>query len=1007
MGKTTLVASYAEARAIPTLWYLCDRGDADPATLYHFLGAALVRQFPEAPPLPSLAPEDLAKPDEFARRFFRQFFAPLPRGCVLVFDNWQDAQQDATAELLAEAARQVPPGIALLVISRQAPPRQVGTLVATGVVACLPEGALPFDRDELRTLALRRGVTGEQALEALDARCQGWAAGLTLMLDRIGRNQDLEAPPPESLFDYFATQAFEGIPPSGQRTLMLAALPSRVDAWLAARLGADPGAPDLLESLYRRQLFTYRGDVAGGSYHFHALFRDFLRARAREVMGDIGYREAAATAARLLVDAGQVEEAFELACESRDGALAGTLLVRLAPVWMSQGRWQRLAASVDRVPARDAGLTGWMHYWKGVALGATSTSAAQPVLLAACEAFASTDNPEGEALANAELLDCMMRAWALNADMDQCIARLERALVDARALGEMDRAACAAALVAALLHRRPGDPGLPFHADALESLLPAVGDPERQLSMATCLVQYFDCMGQHLRAEAVRAATRRLAESPTLRPVTRFNWWMRMTEHFVLLGEPVHARAAMADTLALLQANDLPDQECLAVGTHCQICIDAGEYDEAERLIALVRDTLVPRYRVYHAMLYWLELWLAIARDDRGRADAAWHELARVPATGVPIYRPFNHPVIVYLCDTGQHAEALSRIALWRDGVAGMASVRMGYEWDLMEAYVRLGEPDPAPGLEILRRAMSAARSSRFLGTHAWIPRMMAFLLARALDNGIEPGYAIDWIRHRRLPPPDADAPGWPRPLAVLTLGRFAILRDGQPLVFRRKAPRRVILMLKMLIAKRGEVAVSHLVEQLWPDLEGDAQHEAFSVNLHRLRRLLGGGDAIRLQDGHLLLDEGACWVDALAFERAVDQSRAGIDRSRRLAVLGLYTGGFLQQDTDEAWSAAARERLRSKFVRHLLHLAQELEESGAQDDALALYRRGAEVDPLVEDFYQGLMRCCLSKRRVGEGLAAYRQLEATLAAELGVEPSDASHRLARSLQGVVSVPYP
>jgi len=40
MGKTTLVATYLEARGVPCVWLQLDSGDADPATFAHFLSAA-------------------------------------------------------------------------------------------------------------------------------------------------------------------------------------------------------------------------------------------------------------------------------------------------------------------------------------------------------------------------------------------------------------------------------------------------------------------------------------------------------------------------------------------------------------------------------------------------------------------------------------------------------------------------------------------------------------------------------------------------------------------------------------------------------------------------------------------------------------------------------------------------------------------------------------------------------------------------------------------------------
>src|SRR5512141_1765503 len=39
-GKSTLVASYVEARKLPGIWFQADSGDGDPATFFHYLGVA-------------------------------------------------------------------------------------------------------------------------------------------------------------------------------------------------------------------------------------------------------------------------------------------------------------------------------------------------------------------------------------------------------------------------------------------------------------------------------------------------------------------------------------------------------------------------------------------------------------------------------------------------------------------------------------------------------------------------------------------------------------------------------------------------------------------------------------------------------------------------------------------------------------------------------------------------------------------------------------------------------
>jgi LuxR family maltose regulon positive regulatory protein len=88
-GKTTLIASYLKARALRTLWYRLDEDDADPATLFYYLGVAAKQAAPrKKKPLPLFTPEYLKGLPAFTRRYFRDLYARLPQSFVVVFDNY-------------------------------------------------------------------------------------------------------------------------------------------------------------------------------------------------------------------------------------------------------------------------------------------------------------------------------------------------------------------------------------------------------------------------------------------------------------------------------------------------------------------------------------------------------------------------------------------------------------------------------------------------------------------------------------------------------------------------------------------------------------------------------------------------------------------------------------------------------------------------------------------------------------------------------------------------------
>ncbi|HET7403616.1 MAG TPA: BTAD domain-containing putative transcriptional regulator, partial [Usitatibacter sp.] len=290
-----------------------------------------------------------------------------------------------------------------------------------------------------------------------------------------------------------------------------------------------------------------------------------------------------------------------------------------------------------------------------------------------------------------------------------------------------------------------------------------------------------------------------------------------------------------------------------------------------------------------------------------------------------------------------------------------------------------------------------------------WIPEVMSQLCAHALEANIEVEYVRRLILKRGLVPPggQAEQDAWPYRLRIYTLGRFSVVIDGEALRFTAKAQKKPLELLKAVIALGGRgVAIGTLVQELWPDLEGDAAHNALHVALHRLRRLLGDEDMVSVQESSLFVSPRLGWVDAWAFERVAGLTAelpadgdAGRVRCLAARVQQLYSGHFL---ADESMPCAVlrRERLRSKFVRASSRLGSLLEARNDFADARDIYQRALEMDPLAEEFHRGVMRCLKAQGRVPEALEAYRRCRQLLSVALGVQPSAETQALYRVLAG-------
>ncbi len=255
----------------------------------------------------------------------------------------------------------------------------------------------------------------------------------------------------------------------------------------------------------------------------------------------------------------------------------------------------------------------------------------------------------------------------------------------------------------------------------------------------------------------------------------------------------------------------------------------------------------------------------------------------------------------------------------------------------------------------------------------------------------------------------DIDAP---RPVRIHTLGRFSVQLRGRPVTGAgRPRYERSLELLQALVALGGRDVHAELLSQaLWPDAEGDKALNAFDVTLHRLRQLLNIDHLLLIRERRLTLNSELAWVDAWTFECLVNDAERLLNRisepaaARRLArcqerMLNLYQGGFLEREATRTWSLSLRERLRSKLLRHMNEAGPAWEKAGEWDTAIRYYRKGLEIDPLIETLYQRLMCCFRETGRVAEALATYHRCRAVLAEQFQIEPSRATRELYNSLR--------
>jgi DNA-binding SARP family transcriptional activator len=320
----------------------------------------------------------------------------------------------------------------------------------------------------------------------------------------------------------------------------------------------------------------------------------------------------------------------------------------------------------------------------------------------------------------------------------------------------------------------------------------------------------------------------------------------------------------------------------------------------------------------------------------------------------------------------------------------------------LSKAAFDLDSEDDLSARATLAQAMALGSREGYCNCFLWLPPMMTRLCAKALEWEIEEPYVQRLIQQRGLLPetPHYGLKSWPWPVRIQTLGQFQVLVEGRPLHPGPKTPKKVLSMLKAIIALGGrKVSETELTDRLWPDSDGDTAHRSFATTLHRLRKLIGRHEVIDLSEGRLSLHPGYVWVDVWAFEDLVGRAEAawekGGAKTGALNAVGLtqrglalYEGAFLPGDSEETWTVSPRERLRGKYIKAVKRLCDHWKAGGEIEKAIDCYHRCLEADDLAQEFYHGLMRCHQTAGQKTEALAVYERCRKVLSAACGIEPS-------------------
>ena len=960
---------------------------------------------------------------------------------LLVLDDLESVgADDVIGQLLRVLCLEAPRQLHIVLCGRRLPALGLGTARGRGEVVEVTAPDLAFTVAE--TAELLRARLGQEAVPMAEecwALTRGWAAALLLLVDRLDRL------PPEDragglaglrrhiqTWRNFADEMVAGEPARTRRILAATWAAHRVTAPLLGAVGVPATASDL-EGLWQRGLLAEAGDGTG--YGLSPVLAETVAAGLAEPEA----RALRDTAARWFEDHGLLEDALECHVDGRAeqvrgfAARCGLALVRrggaarladglrrhgtggepeldavLAEALQAIGDWDgaiELFSRVQRAAGRE-GLAPAVAWRFGVLLYLRGQSARALGVLAAAHA------PELQGADDAMVSAFLSSTLWSRGDVAAAAPLAEVALAQAQASG--DACARAAAYV------------------ALALVAAGLGERERNEQCYRAALTAAAEAGDRVQLARIHAnlSSRALEEGDYARAVQEAGLAVRtgashrffsalalsnQAEAHLRLGQLGAARTSLDEALEAydeLGSLDASVPQRLLGELYRQ----QGSLTRARSAFERARG-LAEASGDAHARVFALcGLARTLAADDVKMARAAAREAAQEATS---LERPAALCALAEVeLRAGDRAEAAA-VAKRAEAEAR----RTGDRAALADALEMLGAADAGPSQPRLRAAIElwddvddpvgAARARLALavergrtGDAASARRRLAEL-GVAVDIGAA-GYLVarrDALAEVFGGAPSGmpgDVPAGPEVL-VATLGRFAVVRRGEPVALAAWQSRKARDLFKLLIARRGRPLTREAaVEALWP--EQDAARPGtlgnrLSVALSTIRKVLdpdrahppdhylaGDSQSIALRLDHLSVDvveflDTARAAMAIAAAGDLQAAQTRLHRAR-----SLYAGDFLEDDLYEDWAVECREEARSAALMVLRLLARTGTEQGSDETACEHLGQLLELDPYDEDAWLALVAAQLRLHRHGEARRRYAAYVRRMA-DLGIAP--------------------
>jgi len=445
-GKTTLISEWVEGIERPTAWLSLDEGDNDPTRFLRYLVAALQTIAPTiGEGVSGMLQSSQPPPTEAMLTALLNDLTTISDQFVLVFDDYHVIDAKPIDHALTFLLDHLPPHMHLVIATREDPPLPLARLRVGGHLTEVRAVDLRFTPSEAAEF-LNQGMglnLSAEDITALEARTEGWIAGLQLAAISLQGQQDATGfitsftGSHHFVLDYLLEEVLQQQSESIQTFLLRTSILDRLCGSLcdAVLLNPSGSGQATLEYIEHANLFLVPLDNERRWYRYHHLFADLLRQRLHQrsasstgdEVGDV--TEMHSRASLWYEDHGLSIEAFHHAANANDVARAERLIEGEGMPLQFRGAGAPVLNWLESLPRTvlDARPSLWVTYASTLLFGGQHTAVEQT--LQAAEAALQGTEPDDRTTDLIGRIASMRATLAvMQHDVETIVAQSRRAL---------------------------------------------------------------------------------------------------------------------------------------------------------------------------------------------------------------------------------------------------------------------------------------------------------------------------------------------------------------------------------------------------------------------------------------------------------------------------------------------------------------------------------------------------------------------------------------------------